>query len=728
MRSLGRSTFVFNRGDGQDVLLARNDTSFNDNTLQFGSGITQADVAVTLSGNDLVLSLRGTTDSVTLNMYRTPWMPAQNAGADIGGRLSGAQIVRFADGSQWGPDELRTLALTGTTGNDSIHGSYLSDTINGGTGNDMLVGYWGNDTYVVDSLLDQVVEQAGAGTDTVITGVSGWTLGANLENLTLTGSALTGSGNTLANAITGNALANTLYGLDGNDTLYGLDGNDWIDGGNGSNTIDGGAGSDTLIGSGPDSDLLIGGDGNDSIRGLDGADTLRGGAGDDMLFTIGLGAQISGDAGNDIISTSAGSATLFFNRGDGQDMVLGRPEGSMGSNTVQFGAGIAKSDIDVRVSGNDLVLALRGTADSITLQQFYAPSPFSGAGIGTRMTGAQTVRFADSSQWSMEDLKAIVFAGTAGNDAIRGSFAADTISGAEGSDTLLGYGGDDWLDGGAWMDVMQGGLGNDTYVVNHASDQTIELAGEGVDTVLCSVADWTLDPNVENLTMIGSAWFGYGNASANVIVGSQRSNELYGLDGNDTIYGMGGNDIIIGGAGDSQLHGGDGSDTLAGNEGNDLLNGESGDDRLYAYGGQNTLQGGTGNDTIWAGAGADTYLFSRGDGIDLVIESQNAGAAGDQLLFQSGIGHDQLWLSRSGNSLQISVIGTSDQVTIQDWYAAQASHVEQIRTSTGRVLLDTKVDALVSAMAALVPPTAGQTSLSASQQMLLAPMLAASWG
>ena len=116
-----------------------------------------------------------------------------------------------------------------------------------------------------------------------------------------------------------------------------------------------------------------------------------------------------------------------------------------------------------------------------------------------------------------------------------------------------------------------------------------------------------------------------------------------------------------------------------------------------------------------------------GDGIDLVVESQNAGAASDQLLFQSGIGHDQLWLSRSGNNLQISVIGTSDQVTIQDWYLGQAGHVEQIRTSTGRVLLDTKVDALVSAMAAMVPPAAGQTSLTTGQQMLLAPVLAASW-
>ncbi len=79
--------------------------------------------------------------------------------------------------------------------------------------------------------------------------------------------------------------------------------------------------------------------------------------------------------------------------------------------------------------GSDLVLSLRGTTDSVTLRQFYAASALTGPILGTRMTGAQIVRFADGSQWTLDDLKAIVFAGTAGNDSIRGTIGSDTLSG-----------------------------------------------------------------------------------------------------------------------------------------------------------------------------------------------------------------------------------------------------------------------------------------------------------
>ncbi|MGO4842984.1 calcium-binding protein, partial [Rhizobiaceae sp. 2RAB30] len=83
----------------------------------------------------------------------------------------------------------------------------------------------GNDTYYVDNAGDVLVEAANQGTDRVIASVS-HTLAANVENLTLTGSALVGVGNTLANVITGNALANTLNGGAGADRLVGGAGND----------------------------------------------------------------------------------------------------------------------------------------------------------------------------------------------------------------------------------------------------------------------------------------------------------------------------------------------------------------------------------------------------------------------------------------------------------------------------------------------------------------------
>ena len=103
----------------------------------------------------------------------------------------------------------------------------------------------GDDAYYVDNAGDLTIETlvgAAGGIDTVYASVDR-TLGANLEHLRLYGSATTGTGNALANAITGNGGNNVLSGLNGNDTLIGGLGND---------TLRGGAGNDTLSGGSPD--------------------------------------------------------------------------------------------------------------------------------------------------------------------------------------------------------------------------------------------------------------------------------------------------------------------------------------------------------------------------------------------------------------------------------------------------------------------------------------------
>jgi Ca2+-binding RTX toxin-like protein len=154
-------------------------------------------------------------------------------------------------------------SLYGLGGNDTLIGKQGNDYLDGGTGNDRMEGGKGNDTYIVDSTgffgssSDQVVENFNQGIDTVRASVS-YTLGTNVENLTLTGfSAINGTGNTLNNYIIGNSAANRLDGGFGNDT---------IDGGSGNDTLLGGDGNDSLIG-GLGSDTISGGNGNDTING-----------------------------------------------------------------------------------------------------------------------------------------------------------------------------------------------------------------------------------------------------------------------------------------------------------------------------------------------------------------------------------------------------------------------------------------------------------------------------
>jgi len=115
--------------------------------------------------------------------------------------------------------------LSGDDGNDTLSGGYGDDYLNGGSGNDVLTGGLGDDHYQIDSVRDRISESANSGIDSVISSVS-YELGKNIENLTLTGSAISAEGNKLANILIGNDLNNLLEGGDGHDVLTGNAGAD----------------------------------------------------------------------------------------------------------------------------------------------------------------------------------------------------------------------------------------------------------------------------------------------------------------------------------------------------------------------------------------------------------------------------------------------------------------------------------------------------------------------
>lgn len=183
--------------------------------------------------------------------------------------------------------------VSASGGNDIVTGSAFADRLDGGTGNDTLIGGAGDDTYVVDSAADTVVEVVGQGVDTVASAVD-HVLADHIEDLELTGTAVSGTGNGLANRLSGNDLDNSLQGGFGNDTLYG---------GLGDDTLAGGGGSDVYV--------YFAGEGDDLIidtGDLADIDTLTFGAG---ILPTDLTLYRSASAPGDLVVAVAGGGRVI---------------------------------------------------------------------------------------------------------------------------------------------------------------------------------------------------------------------------------------------------------------------------------------------------------------------------------------------------------------------------------------------------------------------------------
>ena len=480
------------------------------------TGTAGADMIAGYTGNDTLSGAQGN------DLIRGGTGADAVSGDDGNDLLSGGADADVIDGGA-GNDE-----IYGDAGDDTVYGGNGDDLIFGGAGINWLSGGAGNDTLVINAG-DTVVEAADSGVDTVQI-AENYTLGDNVENLVLLGSAVSGTGNALNNKLTGDAMANQLSGLEGDDVILGMEGADTLLGGAGNDTLDGGSGADTMIGDIGDDSYIVDNFGDTVRESLGGGiDAIKVSL---LSYTLpdnvenlrfgGSGAFTG--TGNALANVIQGGGSYdVLNGGGGDDQIYG----DVGNDTLDGGTG---ADVMYGGSGSD-TYTVDNAGDHVN-EDIVGSS----GGADLVNSSVDFVLGANVENLTLTGMSAI---NATGND------LANKLTGNSTDNVLYGLGGNDALNGGTGADTMYGGAGNDTYTVDNIGDMAVELANQGIDRVISSVT-YTLADNVENLTLSRSAALsGTGNSLANVLLGNAGANALDGKLGADTLTGGAGNDTFV---------------------------------------------------------------------------------------------------------------------------------------------------------------------------------------
>lgn len=656
-RPNGNDTYLFGRGDGQDTVLDGDYSTGNIDTLRFKAGIIPADIKLTRSATDLVLSINGSTDQVTLARYFEENWHGEQAYL--------IERIVFADGTSWSLEDVQAQLFAGSVEADTIIGTRQGDYLSGQAGNDILQGRDGDD-YLLGGDGDDIL-LGGAGRDILDGGAGNDTLRGN------------------ADASIYNSMNIYEYGNQGDIYRFGY-----------------GDGHDTIIDSGPslgevDRIELKPGISPDDIElkkvfnssgwltTFDLVLTLRSSGetltvknhfqkngfsaveeiafADGTLWTledirsqvlIGNAADnvidgfferddlLRGNGGDDRLAGSSGNDHYAFGRGDGNDLIVEGAEANS-VDAIVLDAGITAADVTIRWTAQGGMAVYLSSGDSIVVEGQAKPWLPLGSGI-------EELRFADGTVWDRAQLAEQAIAGTDGDDVIVGGYGDDVFDGGKGNDHFKdrsGYSDNYWHyyrsddtyrfgigDGHDTIDDDRGrvqfkaGIAqNDVAFTRDGLDliATIKSSGDSI-----RFTNWSQGSGIDRFDFSNGARLSRSDVWQLLNMGND----------NETLFGSPDDDVLVGSDLNSYLYGREGNDTLIGGKGRDNLVGESGDD---------ILDGGADRDWLEGGAGNNTYIVSRGMALDYV-SAMLATEAFDVVEFAAGIRPEDITVQLGGTS------------------------------------------------------------------------------
>lgn len=639
----GRDIYLFGRGAGHDLAtgerLHQAMTALDRDVLQLLPGIDPGDIVVrrafqpSIGSYALEVRITDTGDSFTDKFF----FHSEEA------RL--LDEIRFADGTRWNVAEIRRRVVLGSTGNDNpahglpqifgtpadellqgfegddvLLGDAGDDLLVGGPGEDVLEGYFGRDELDGGPGSDRLY--GGHGVDTFVLGRGGgrdevfrgsfvsnaFSDTQELDVLRVEGDVSPGElliqwtpggirfllrDGTAEIWDWGSPFNPDFSGAGGTGPSIGRvefqDGTVWDSAEiRHRGTLGGSDDADELWGYADSGDVLIGGAGNDVLHGQGGDDTLDGGAGNDLLW---------GGPGADVFLLARG--------GESDEAVI------EGADVIRVHEGIGQAEVLIRKAESGVFVALASDGAEI----FARGMP-------------NGVVFSDGAFWNASEIKArTIFPATPDNDWVHGyDDADDVLAGLDGDDLIQGEGGADRLIGGRGNDELFGGAGSDVYVFRRGDglDWIGDLPGDGEVNILVleDLVRGDVYRPTENGLRVGRTSDGLNLSSAAAIDwlvyadgGMDRLDDLPATytPPNDDPEAEG--EFLGPGLPLIPYFYGVGEAT-------------AGDDWIFGTDVDDVLSGGAGVDVIVGRLGKDTYLFNRGDGLDLLVDN----ASGD---FQS---------------------------------------------------------------------------------------------
>ncbi|MCT7294601.1 hemolysin [Ralstonia sp. CHL-2022] len=777
----GSDVFIFNAGYG-NLTVAENFSQSQQPVLQLGPGIDASAlrVSATADGTGLVLADGIPGDQITLQgMLSVDWQH------DL--YRSGVAQVRLASGVTISAAQLLQMEMTGTTGNDTISGTAGADVLDGKGGTDLMIGNGGNDTFVFNAGYGSLeineadyhkgannVLQLGAGlAETAISVTST----ADGTGLILTDSS-TGDRITLDNMLNASyygvqqvdfadgttwsrqqLLQMETTGTSGADTLYGTSGADVFDGKGGNDIEIGKGGGDTFIfnvgyGSLEINELDTSGSSINVLRlgpGINLA-SLQVSAGDkglvltdgvsgdqitidSMLSNSNAGVQqvqfsdgttltaaqliqmipptvpganmVYGTTGNDTLNGTSG-ADVFWGRG-GNDTEIGMGGGdtfifdagyghldiqevdtSTSTNVLKLGVGISPSSIAVSLNRQGGVVITDGiSGDQITVDMMAQAATWAAYGYHI---GIQQVLFADGTVWTAQQLLQKIPPPSAADDVLIGTSAAEVFDGKGGNDLVLGGGGGDTF-------VFNAGYGN------------LEIT------------------ETDTSGAINTLYLGAGISQSSVVVSGTSGGNLLLTDGisGDQItvdYGLHGTSYGVG-YGVEQVQFADGTVWSQQQLLQMATTGTTGNDSLYGFSGTDVFDGKGGSDTEIGQGANETYVLGQGYGQLTITNISTSGTAGGNLKIEGG-DPSKIWLRRVGDNLQVDVMGTATEATIQNWFITPMYQLGKITVAdgaAGNLMLDTQLNQLIQGMATFAGNHPGFDPTASSSSVITDPTL-----